>query len=64
MNDNIKFKICTVCATGKKLLELDPSSPFCPYLSLYKDNRCPMFEEAENKKVTIETVVRTAHFHR
>ena len=50
---NSRFnKICTMCKTGQNLLELDPESPFCPYISLYKDNNCPMFKEISNEANT------------
>ena len=45
----MKDKLCSNCINGKKSVELDMNSIFCPYIAMYKDNKCPMYIELEEK---------------
>lgn len=47
-------KICTKCKTGADLVALDRSECFCMYITLCKNNECPMFKNIGLKEKTVK----------
>lgn len=43
-------QLCPDCKTGKRMYELDPMAPECPYLSMHNGKTCPMYEGADELK--------------
>ena len=38
-----KNNLCMRCKTGRKAFELDSRAPFCPYIEMYKNDKCAMY---------------------
>lgn len=47
-SDLIKNPICPWCKTGKDSIELDRTSPVCPYIASLKNGSCPYYKPIEN----------------
>lgn len=50
------IKICKVCKTGRKTLDIDASYPVCPYITSYNKGKCSKFEK--DKSLTLVAKLR------
>lgn len=41
--------ICANCKTGKESYELDSRTAVCPYLGLYKNNKCCYYKPLKSR---------------
>lgn len=39
-------RLCSKCAVGKYMRDVDEKEPFCPYLYCYGKKKCTMFKRA------------------